>query len=236
MSRDNFDNEIAQLYQQRKHKLVAPQIKLKEQSYQNKYSPLKLLTLFLAGGMASFGIMAVISHLSTNKTTTISPVINSQAVELIEPVTSNPTDKTLVKIIPLPEKPQINVPLSPALQPTQGKPQNHDMQVPELTVNLIKVLTLPQLTEPKLVIEPIYKVLPKYSLSARNSNQVGEVKLSYHVDSAGKVKNINIVSSSVNRDIQRSTKKALSQWLYTPNEALSGNHEVVFVFSIAKDL
>lgn len=235
MSTDKFDNEIAQLYQQRKHQVVAPQIKLQQEPIYHKYSPLKLLTFFLAGGMASFGIMAVISHLSTNQNKIIVPVMNSQAIELIELTPNKVTEKTLVIIKPLPAMPEVNTPVTPLILPDHVITNTHTIKPVELKVNLIQVVTVPQLTEPTLVNEPIYKVLPEYSVDARNNNQAGEVKLNYQIDSFGKVNNIKIVSSSVDRNLQRTTKKALSQWLYKPNAQLSGEHEIIFKFTMTKD-
>ena len=234
MSRDNLDKEIAQLYQQRKQRVVAPKIKLQQQPDHHKYSPLKLLTLFLAGGMASFGIMAIMSHLSSSQTKAIDPKINSQAIKLIELTPNKPTEKTIATSKPLPPMPLVNSPVTQRILPVQTKANNHAIEPAKLAVELIQVITLPQLTEPKFVIEPIYKVLPEYSLDARKSNQTGEVKLSYQIDATGRVSNINIVSSSVDRGLQRSAKKALAKWQYKPDKQLSGKHEIIFKFSAPK--
>ena len=234
MSRDNFDKEVAQLYQQRKQQIVAPEIKLQQEPSIHKYSPLKLLILFLAGGMASFGIMAIISHLSTNQSKTIDPKINSQTIKLIELTPNKPTEKTIATSKPLPPLPIVNSPETPLILPVQAKANNHVIKPAKISVALMQVVTVPQLTEPKLVIEPIYKVLPEYPLDARINNQTGEIKLSYQIDSTGKVSHINIVSSSVEKVLQRSAKKALAKWQYKPNTQLSGPHEIIFKFTTPK--
>lgn len=235
MSKDKFDNEIAQLYQQRKQQFVAPTIKLQQEPNYHKYSPIKLLTLFLAGGMASFGIMAVISHLSTNQNKVITPVINRQVIELIEITPNKTSEQTLPKIKPLPPKPEVKPPITPSMLPTQVNAHNQSIKPAELTVNLMQVVIVPQLTEPKLINEAIYKVLPEYPVNTRTNKQSGEVKLSYQIDSLGRVINIKVVTSSVGRDLQRTSKKALSQWLYKPNVQLSGDHEVIFKFTMTTD-
>ncbi len=235
MSTDKFDNEITRLYQQRKQQFIAPQIKLQHEPNNNKYSPFKLLVLLLSGGLASFGIMAVISHLSTNQTNTTAPVINQHTIEFIELTSNKVTEKTLPAIKPLPPKPAVNTPVTPLILPAQVNTKKHDIIPKKLKVDLIQVVSVPELTEPKLVISPIYKILPEYSIDARTNKQTGEVKLSYQIDSSGRVNNVKIVASSVDRNLQRATKKALAQWLYKPNARLLQEHEIIFKFSIATD-
>lgn len=237
MSIDKFDNEISQLFQQRKQQIVPPKIKLQQEPSRHKYSPLKLLSLFLAGGMASFGIMAIISHLSTSQIKAIAPAINNQAIKFIELTPNKPTEKTLATskpLPPLPPLPIVTAPVTPRIMPVQAQNNNHVIKSAKLAVALIQIVTVPQLTEPKLVIEPIYKVLPEYPLHARINNQSGEVKLSYQIDTTGKVSHINIVSSSVENGLQRSAKKALAKWQYKPNAQLLGRHEIIFKFTVPK--
>ncbi|KGJ97348.1 energy transducer TonB [Colwellia psychrerythraea] len=234
MSTDKFDNEIAQLYQQRKQQIVVPKMKLQQEPSRHKYSPLNLLTLFLAGGMASFGIMAIVSHLSTSQIKAIDPAINSQAIKFIELAPNKPTEKTLATSKPLPPLPIVTSPETPRIIPVQTKTNNHVIKPAKLAVALIQLVTVPQLNEPKLIIKPIYKVLPEYPLDARINNQTGEVKLSYQIDTTGKVSHINIISSSVEKGLQRSAKKALAKWQYKPNAQLLGPHEIIFKFTAPK--
>jgi TonB family protein len=100
--------------------------------------------------------------------------------------------------------------------------------------SLVSVVVLPELSQPEMAIEPTHKVLPEYSLSARQANQTGEITLSYHIDTNGNIENITIVATNVSRALQRSAKKALAQWRYPPNKQLSGQHQVVFKFALAE--
>ena len=233
MSRDNFDEEIASLYQQRKQQVVAPKIILAQESSQTKYAPLKLLTIFFAGSMASFGIMAIISHFATLPENLTIASTSPQPIKLIELVPNQLDEKKVLPAQTLPPRPESVPPIiQKTLQPELAS-RSDQLKPHIVTTGPVSVMTLPSLSEPLIVIEPIYKVLPQYSVNARKELKSGEIKLNYQIDSAGKIKNISIITSSVDRDLQRSAKKALSQWQYKPNELQLGiNYQVIFKFSI----
>lgn len=234
MSSDDFDTEMAKLYQQRKAQIIAPQISFKEQEKSRRFSPTSLLAIFSAAGFASFGIMAIISHLSTAPIQT-SPLYNSNhQIDIIE-ITSNEDDKNNMPIIPpLPPKPIIKQP-SKTFPLDVEKQVNKTIIAPEtLATAQVQFVTLPQLIEPKLAIKPIYKVLPKYSLSALQSKQSGEIQLKYQITPSGSVKNITILKSSVSRKLQQSTKKALAKWQYTPSNSFKESYQIVFEFKADK--
>jgi len=74
--------------------------------------------------------------------------------------------------------------------------------------------------------------MPKYSLNANRIHKQGEIQLSYQIDAKGRIKNITIDSSTVSRDLQRSAKKALSQWQYNPSDLIDNvSHQVIFKFT-----
>lgn len=235
MSGDNFDKEIADLYQQRKDQLIVPKLDVQQEVIKNSYSPFKLLSIFLVGGMASFGIMAIISHLSSplKKINEMNRSAYSTDLIIISPKV---TDKTpIVPLTPLPPKPEYKAPIvNPNIAP-EKHPTNTNLNPDFQVIGPVTVVSLPQITEPIMAIAPTYKVLPKFSHHPTKSNQVGEVKLSYHIDINGNVNNIKIVSSNVNRDLQRSAKKALSQWRYKPNEKIKNEQLVQFIFTPAKE-
>ncbi len=66
MKDEQFDKELSELYQQRKSKIIAPNITLSSPSTKRNYSVIKLLSIFTVGGIASFGIMAVMSYFAKN--------------------------------------------------------------------------------------------------------------------------------------------------------------------------
>ncbi|HCM47255.1 MAG TPA: hypothetical protein DIS98_07040 [Colwellia sp.] len=236
MSRDNFDEEITSLYQQRKQQVVAPKIILAQESSNTKYSPLKLLTIFFAGSMASFGIMAIISHFSTLPENLTTAIASSQSTNLIELAPKQPDE---IKALPVKVLPPIPENVSPISQKTlQPELANRSEQLKPhiVTTGPVSVMSLPSLSEPLIVIEPIYKVLPEYSITARQERESGKIKLNYNIDITGKVNNITIVSNSISRNLQRAAKKALSQWQYKPNEQLLGkDYQVIFKFTLSEN-
>ena len=260
MSTDNFDKEINQLYQQRKKQLVAPEIDVSSSicdtsgvtsgvsadvipnavpnvSTHNKQQPatrqnslLRMMAIFIAGGAVSFGIMAVISHLINNPVKHNDLTSTGHQIEITKVV----PEKVVQKIIPvkqaLPPKP-INTPSKPE-QGLSIEQHNENTTINELNLNVdtVQVVTLPELNEPALSVSPTFKVMPKYSINASQVTQPGKIKLRYQIDVNGKVNNISIVESSVNRDLQKSAKLALSKWQYKPGQAYKDKYEIVFEF------
>lgn len=233
MTGKDFDKEISELYQQRKAQVVAPTIDLQQQPLVSNYHPTKLLSLFVAGGIASFGVMAIISHLSTPPSEVTITKVTEQPIKLIDLPPQEADEKQVLVAKSLPTKPESN--LAKLAHGTELQvTQNNEQSMSEV-INveaLITPVSLPTLTAPKVTLEPTYKVLPEYSLSARKAQQTGEVVLRYQIDSAGKVTNITLISSDVSRELQRSAKKALTQWRYKPSNSLPGEQVVTFQFTI----
>lgn len=235
MTGSNFDKDITELYQQRKAKVIAPSIVFPKDSLFTKYHPAKLLSLVVAGGLASFGVMAIISHLArpNNNVTTVTTL--PQQVELIKIAPAKPDENPAVAVKPLPPKPYSKAPNIQQEIQTQVMTIDENPVPNSVNLNsLVSVVVLPELSQPEMAIEPTHKVLPEYSLSARQANQTGEITLSYHIDTTGNIENITIVATNVSRTLQRSAKKALAQWRYPPNKQLSGQHQVVFKFALAE--
>lgn len=231
MTGDKFDKELAALYRERKAEIVEPYVDLKIDNRKVKYSPLRILSIFLVAGSVSFGIMAIVSHFATLPTSAPKPVVTMHVTTLQKPSSIKSDKDTLPLATPLPPKPDVIKPIVQAIV----KPNNDsvDAQVNisiknEITVHMV---ALPQLIPPLSVIEPTFKVLPRY---ANSDAQEGQVELSYHVDNSGNVINIKVVDSNVNRALQRSAKKALSKWRYNANTPKVNEFKVRFKFTQAE--
>lgn len=234
MSSDNFDNELATLYQQRKAQVVAPDVSLKAPSTLSQLSPLSILAIFSAATVASFSIMAVINHLS-NATTKQAPVYNTtHQVEIadITPVTTDETEKTITLQPPLPPKPATNTIIQPTLIDVETQNTNTFVAPKKIATSTIQQVTLPQLTQPQLAQTPTYKVLPKYQINAEQPPQNGAVKLNYTITAEGTVSNIEVTESSVNRKLVLATKKALKQWRYVASDSAVEGVDIVFEFKV----
>lgn len=235
MSRDNFDKEMSTLYQQRKAQLVAPKISFNTPKKARRLSPLSLLTIFSVGGIASFGIMALISHLSHAPEVTTPLYSINHDIKLVK-VTPVEDEKDVMAIPPpLPPKPAIKPPHKTGLLHV-NKPINNNFIEPERIVTAqVQLVTVPLLAEPTLAIKPIYKVMPKYPFNPQQGNKSGMIQLNYQVSSAGAVENITMVKSTLSKKLQLSAKKALAQWQYPAHNNFDGQYEIIFEFKGEKN-
>lgn len=231
MNDEQFDKELSALYQQRKSTIVAPNVILANNSVRNRNSVIKLLSIFTVGGVASFGIMAVMSYFSTTQVGE-EQVYNTQyQVSIVDNISKVVDDKTVTIKPKLPPKPetqlldeQVDI-LVPVKESTQAS------DVENIKTSQVKIVQLPNLTEPVFLIKPVYKVMPEYSQRSMQNKQSGMIKLRYDIDATGSVKNIEVVNSEVNRELQRSAKKALAKWKYNPTDNDEQGYEIIFEFN-----
>jgi len=231
MKDDSFDEEIAELYQKRKAQIVAPSITFNKKLKTKSYSMSKLLSILFASGITSFGIFALISHLATEPVKTGDVISTIQPVELVKviPEKIEPTANIVkAKMPPKPivKKPSINKKTVAITQQRLAAGRIETMDAPE-----IQVVRLPQLTEPRLAIKPVFKVMPKYPIQAQHLKQSGVVRFRYEITPSGTVENINVVNSDVSRDLEKSAKRALSKWRYDANDTFVDSYEIIFEFS-----
>lgn len=231
MKDEQFDKEVSDLYQQRKSKLVAPNINLAGAANIKKYSLLKLFSIFTLGGFASFGIMAFITHFakgpSEHNPKYISPSHQIEIAEEPEKQVDDIIPLIEPKLPPKPELPKL-VTDSTILVPVTNEAKVN--KVEDIGLHVVQIVKLPHLKEPEFLIKPIYKVMPKFSNKALQQKP-GSIRLRYEIDSEGKVKNIKVIKSEVSRELQRSAKKALAKWKYAPNQSVQETHEIIFEFN-----
>lgn len=244
MSSPLTDKEISELYQQRKHQVIAPsinldalttpttQVKVRVKSFSQKFFIILGISSF-----ASFSILALINQLKqpvevhNNKSN-----INLQRE--IKLVSIKDNDKSLLTLSPMVKK----VPPIPQVadQPKGEKLKAISDNAPisdEFTI--ISQLDNPsieintQISANTLNIVLVKKVQPKYPVKAQQKKLQGVVKLSYQVNSLGNVINITVNQSS-NKLFTKSALKALNQWKYErynkeDQETLS-QHQIEFTF------
>ena len=234
MKDEQFDKEIADLYQQRKSEIVAPSIDLSKPLVEKKRSIFSFFSILTVGAAASFGIMAIVTHFAKSPQEVEQSTIALYQVNITEKKSKKleeTTPLTTPELPPKPEVPPLNSKLS-LLEPMKNSTQLNDVE--NFDLSLVQVVTLPHLIEPKVAIKPIYKVMPKFTQKALQENQLGAIRFRYEVDQSGDVKNIHIVKSEVGRELERSAKKALGKWKYAPDIVYAENYEVVFEFSVEK--
>jgi len=238
MKHENSDREIASLYQQRKQQVEAPEIHFSALQKKKKplYTIVQLLSILFFGSVASFGILAVISHFSTQVPMPPKQVSPTQlnVVEL-EHEEITPVDEVIAIVIPplAPKKPYV--------APTYSKnAQVHGMtDLPNalpfsLSVDVITVSINPKVKQPALSLVPIYQEQPKYSHKAIRAQQSGAVKLAYMISPQGNVSNITTVESNTSRELNFAAKKALSRWRYRAGVYNEEGYEIIFDFTLEK--
>jgi len=233
MSVDNFDKEVSQLYQQRKSEINAPHIDvhLPTKPIKQKLSLSRLFAIFFIGGAASFGVFAVISYLANTDQVTKSTFSANHIVEIKKIDTEKVTEKSVVVQQVLPPKPKRSEPIKTQTVPTQVQNASDEFTQFEIQSPQIQVVTIPKIKEPKLIVTPIYKVIPKYPLEARRVGSSGVIRLKYRINAQGKVDNIDVINSTLERSLQKSAKKALAQWQYPPNARYETSYEIIFEFN-----
>ena len=236
MKYEDSDKEIASLYQQRKQQIEAPEIHLSLLQKKKKplYTIVQLLVILFFGSAASFGILAVISHFSTQVPMPPKQVLPTKLsiVELDnEEVT--PVDEVIAIVIPplVPKKPHVAPVYSKNAQ-VHGMTDLPNALPFALSVDVITVSINPKLTQPVLSLVPIYQEQPKYSNEAIRDRQSGTVKLAYIISSKGNVSNITTVESTANRELNSAAKKALSRWRYRSGEYSKEGYEIIFDFTL----
>lgn len=252
-----LDQEISQLYSQRKQSIAAPEInleRLSQQANQNhgrvqgnnanqqgvkKAASKRALPWFiLLGGSASFGLLAVMSHLITPESE--APKLFEQAPNPHVYIADTPEEVTEKDVVipPLPPKPQLATPDgTPSISPERWHEPQHDAQFNQpvaTAVNLGEVaVAVPQLNTPNSIktLLPVKKVMPEYPVRARQEKITGSVSLRYQINAQGQVTDIKSASAKSNKLLEKSARKALAQWRFPKGEQQT-EQEVAFEFTL----
>lgn len=226
MSQDKFDQELSQLYQQRKAQVKAPEVILDEKPNRpRKWS--NRFTILSIAGASSFAVMALIASLVPKHAT---------MVEVKQPLNVEVTiaDTELKEVpdgeIKLPSReslPKFEKPAHPEKVTVEKwqreKPvilaEKHDLSLE----NKQSIVTVP---EPQ--IAPSYKVMPD---TRKFAGEMGEITLSYQISATGEVINIKTVESNLSRNGQRVVKRAFKQWRFDHSASSDQRHTIKFNFT-----
>ncbi len=237
MSADKFDKELSDLYQQSKQQTEAPRVDLTgaTKPTNSPRSPWHMLVLLIAGGAASFGIMAVITNFAKppvhGEVHGTSEQYKQHSVRIVE-VTEVKSEALVLPppTPPLPPEPASNVPKAVSEVPTPAT----TIVKPTLALNkpTADEVNMPTINQPILDTKPIYKVMPEYPKSALYSRKSGKVKLQYRISYSGKVIDISGMNKHSDRALELSAKKALSQWRYPEESGGEKFLEIEFEFNL----
>ena len=236
MSNKNFDDELANLYQQRRANIDAPEVDLSRIKQRKQYPFMKWVIASITGGFASFGIFAYVNYLASNHTN-------------VTPVTSESLQTTTVILAPAKEDTKEAIPPVTPVQPLPELPETSRVQdtsavAPEqsqlaLEIDTFEVqatppsdLAISEIAKPSVEYKPIRRVMPKYDRESRLNKSTGTVRLSYRVDNNGSVYDVQVLERKATRGLVASSQKAIKQWQYAPNLDIARPLEVVFEFQL----
>lgn len=234
MSADKFDNELSSLYQQRKSKIQAPELDLTSvtTTVKSQRSPWQMLGLLLTGGVASFGIMAVITHFAKPPVHGSSDQYKQHSVRVVEAVAA-PEALLPATTAPLPVKPTS----LPPKHSTKTRVSDDALALAQVKLSVDNLLNpelkIPKVKQAAITIVPTHRVMPEYPKSALYAGKSGTVKLQYRISAEGKVININALTQQGDRLFERSAKQALSQWRYPETSSSDQILEIEFEFNLA---
>lgn len=236
MKIDKQDEVIDKLYQQRKSSIIAPNVDLEagkdfNHTQPKRFSIIKCLVVLLGGGLASFGILAVISHLAKAPLVSIQvepTFINSNVVEYEEGDLSELTAQAIETEIAKVTQQFPVLPKALRRDPVILKAQRVEGSKVEFYIEGKAFLLTSK--QPTLAIELTHKVMPEYPRKALINEKTGAVTLSYQVLTSGVVDNIKVINSSDYRLFDKSAVDALSQWEYLSNEHNNTTYQITFEF------
>lgn len=216
MSQHDFDKELQSLYQKRKQQITPPDVVTP--SIAKKKWALYKPSLFMIGSLTAFGLLAVVNHFYAAKPKRVStPPASKLALEII------PYEEAEVDVIkvaePLPPLPETQLPTSVGIKSIALNHKIIDVEV-SLSVDPQKGITIPDIHKAAVPVLPSIKVMPAYDIYDLNGKKSANIELRYQVNLSGHPHNIEVISSSANRKLQKSAIKALSQWHYPLAENL----------------
>jgi len=232
--RDPLDDDIDALYAQRKNTIEAPKVKLSGKSVKPKLRMKEMFSILALGGAASFGIFALVNHFaylpdtSTEQNITSTMYVDTidverqgevQAISLQEENLDKEVGLTLNK----PPIRTFELGAEIEVKPQAAKAITLNSN------NVAKISLIPNALQHE-VVQPTFKVMPSLN-RVITSQQRGRVKLAYKISNQGKVENIKVIESSVPRDLEKSARKALSQWRYPQQAATNKELQVEFKFN-----
>jgi protein TonB len=173
----------------------------------------KLMTAALPAFVITFLLFALMQQLIATGAVLIQPVVISVDNELPEPrKESQPA--TIVRVLPLPDK--------PVIRPEFSRADDGGDTGPLLELSVDPVLPAPDLeTEGDFRLQDktataIVRIDPRYPPEAAKNGIEGWVKLSFTIASSGAVTEVQVLDSEPKRIFDREAIKALKAWKYQP--------------------
>ncbi|GLS90990.1 protein TonB [Psychromonas marina] len=129
---------------------------------------------------------------------------------------------------PKPEQPQEIQPTELVQTQISNPDMSVDLEVPSLDLSSnvsamsismpgIESMDIPVAGAPtNTTAMPLYRVQPRYPRKAARLGKEGYVVLSFDINEAGRVMNVNVLDANPRRLFEREAERALKQWKYKP--------------------
>lgn len=253
MNNNEQDINLDALYEQRKAEMDVPNIdgiiaksievsdeknKMVQQSQKSSLLATlkKYLAISLTASVASFTVFAIINHLANpvSSQTKNETAVNQVKVTNNSSRSANNGDKQeLSALQPTTKKVDTTLLTPETLTANKQEVIISEEMVIEIPENSNEVIILPSLQFTPETLLVVKKVVPKYPHAALKEKISGMVKLSYQIDAAGKVHNIEVMSSE-QKLLTKAAIKALKQWRFKidSNTNISKSFNIEFEFKL----
>lgn len=178
----------------------------------------RLIVSILLGGVIAFILFVVMAELISNSGR---PPPDAGETVIIDIVMATPDDATqLRQRVPPPPPPPPKQP--PKIEPVE--PDVTDVDTDGLSFNMpsvdvggasVNIGSVGAMRDGDAT--PIVRIEPKYPVQAARDGKEGWVRLSFTINEAGGVEDVEVLEAQPKRVFDREAKRALRKWKYKPN-------------------
>lgn len=172
----------------------------------------RLVPITLLAILTTFSLFAFMAYLITDDSSQRPVTTNYIPFDVIQtPEDSEVTEKQPVVLTP-PKAPSAP-PQMPIAKASTDSVSVVNIEIP--TIGIDAPLSGNVLSGPKdKEARPVFRVTPKYPISAANNGIEGWVDLSFDINEIGQVENVKVVNAEPKKIFDRAAKRALKKWKY----------------------
>ncbi|MDN3651311.1 energy transducer TonB [Thalassotalea ponticola] len=170
----------------------------------------KLLSLLALTSTVVFALFVFMASLVTAKTAVHNTTPTFEPIEFVQPPKDSEVKTIPRTLIPPPTRP---VPPPNAVSPSIQTP-GPEVQIKVPTTHIEQTTSVNDFVANDSAARPVMRVAPRYPIDAAQQGVQGWVVLSFDINEAGGVDNVQIIDSSPKRIFDKAAKQALRKWKY----------------------